>query len=83
MDIGSSNSKRQVNTTLCCVAGLQSGAIAIIRLSGCEAFALAKKLFQPSALAQQAPDWMPQSHRIYHGHAVDESGNHIDEVGRS
>ena len=62
-------------------AGLQSGAIAIIRLSGDGAFATALKVFRPSSAALQAPTWAPQSHRIYHGHAVDEQGAHIDEVG--
>ena len=57
--------------------GLQSGAIAIVRLSGSEAFTIAQRVFQPSGRGSFAPE----SHRIYHGHAVDESGSNIDEVG--
>ena len=62
-------------------AGLHSGSIAIIRLSGADAFDMAHKVFRPSAAITRAPSaWQPKSHQIYHGHAVDAHGTALDEV---
>ncbi len=54
------------------------GGIGIVRLSGRESLAIAKKIFKPKRSGfdiEKAP-----SHTIYFGHAVDEQGEVIDEV---
>ncbi|MBC7237747.1 MAG: tRNA uridine-5-carboxymethylaminomethyl(34) synthesis GTPase MnmE, partial [Chloroflexi bacterium] len=57
---------------------LGQGGIGIVRLSGPEALAIARRLFRPAD-----PTWKqgPESHRLYYGHIVHpESGAVVDEV---
>lgn len=53
------------------------GGIALIRMSGKDAFCLASKFFEPSQGIdlKRAP-----SHTVYHGHWVDREGKILDEV---
>ncbi|KAK9808444.1 hypothetical protein WJX73_006534 [Symbiochloris irregularis] len=76
--VGSEQTAADQDTIAAVVTGLQSGAIAIIRLSGPDAFSIAQQIFVPSS----KPDlnFRPQTHRIYHGHAVDVEGSQLDEV---
>jgi tRNA modification GTPase len=54
-----------------------SGAIALLRISGIEAFALATKISKLPSRARI--DQLP-SHTIHFGYVVDPAGNHIDQV---
>jgi tRNA modification GTPase len=54
---------------------LGEAGIGIVRLSGPQAFAIARRLFRPH---RPRPAW--QSHRLYLGHIVDPQGEIIDEV---
>ena len=61
-------------------AGTQgSGAVAIIRLSGLDAFGIAGRVFQAGKQRRAAAQF--ESHRIYHGHVRDPRGSFLDEVG--
>ena len=55
-----------------------SGAVAIIRLSGFEAFDIASSIFSSST--RKAASGPFKSHRIYHGHVQDPRGSFLDEV---
>lgn len=69
-------------------AGGQGSAVAIIRISGAEAVPIATMLFRrgapptapPPVAAPAPPRFTPQTHRIYYGHAVNASGQLLDEV---
>ena len=54
---------------------LGEAGIGIVRLSGPQALAIARRLFRPQ---RPRPTW--QSHRLYLGHIVDPQGEIIDEV---
>jgi tRNA modification GTPase len=54
---------------------LGEGGIGIVRLSGPEAEAIARRLFQPR---RPRPTW--RSHTLYLGHLLDSQGEIIDEV---
>jgi tRNA modification GTPase len=54
---------------------LGEAGIGIVRLSGPQAFAIARRLFRP-----HRPRPTLQSHRLYLGHIVDPQGEIIDEV---
>ncbi len=56
----------------------QEGAVAVIRISGAQAVAVAMDIFRSGH--QQHAVWDPRSHRVYHGHACDDSGEILDEV---
>lgn len=60
--------------------GAQQGSVAIIRLSGPEAVAIASAVFRPS---RRKASWVPKTHRIYHGHVLDADGSIVDEVPSS
>ncbi|HHX74496.1 MAG: tRNA uridine-5-carboxymethylaminomethyl(34) synthesis GTPase MnmE [Firmicutes bacterium] len=53
------------------------GGIGIVRMSGPDAFRIARKIFFTSKSNQ--PDF-PRSHFLYHGYIVDGQGDPIDEV---
>jgi tRNA modification GTPase len=52
--------------------------IGIVRLSGPEAAAIARRIFRPHRPHQSRQTW--RSHRLYLGHIVDPQGEVIDEV---
>ncbi len=54
---------------------LGEAGIGIVRLSGPEAEAIARRLFRP-----RRPRAVWQSHRLYLGHVLDSQGNVLDEV---
>jgi len=54
---------------------LGEAGIGIVRLSGPQAAAIARRLFRPY---RPRPQW--QSHRLYLGHIVDSQGGIVDEV---
>lgn len=56
---------------------LGEGGIGIVKISGCDSFKLAKKIFQYS---HNNKSGYPKPRHLYHGHIVDTSGNAIDEV---
>ncbi len=54
------------------------GGVGIIRISGKDAFQVARKVFRPAA---RRKDWLEDSHRLHYGHVVDgRTGRVIDEV---
>ena len=64
-----------MNDTICAISTSQGvGAIAIIRVSGDEAFAITNKIFKGKDLTKV------DTHTINYGHIVDNLGNTIDEV---
>ena len=66
------------DTIVAVVTGAQQGAVSIIRLSGWDAVPTAASVFSPSGTY---PDgWVPETHRIYYGHAIDSRNAVIDEV---
>jgi tRNA modification GTPase len=75
------------DTIVAVVTGAQQGAVSIIRLSGWDAVATAAAVFRPAG-ASLSPSsssntnntWIPESHRVYYGHAIDSIGTVIDEV---
>ncbi|KAK9827404.1 hypothetical protein WJX81_008606 [Elliptochloris bilobata] len=74
------------DTIVAVVTGAQPGAaVAIVRLSGPEAVAVAQRVFRQSGGHRgdqggtQAP-WQPETHCVYHGRLVDDSGAALDEV---
>ena len=60
--------------------GDQGGAVAILRLSGPDAVAVAGNIFRPSGSRTCLQLWQPESHRIYHGHILDSEGRLVDEA---
>ncbi|KAK9867994.1 hypothetical protein WJX84_004642 [Apatococcus fuscideae] len=56
----------------------QDGAVAILRLSGQKAVAIATAVFRSGH--RKSNLWRPCSHRVYHGHACHADGTVIDEV---
>ncbi len=54
---------------------LGEAGIGVVRLSGPEAEAIARRLFRP-----RRPRAVWQSHRLYLGHVLDSQGNVLDEV---
>ena len=57
-----------------------AGAVAIIRLSGTDAIAIASRVFRTGRGGRFKFGWRPESHRVYYGTAVDGDGVIIDEV---
>lgn len=57
------------------------GAIAIVRLSGCEAFSIAGRIFTPRKLDSTEKIWQPKSHQASIGYIKNpSSGQVLDEV---
>jgi tRNA modification GTPase len=57
------------------------GGVGIVRLSGPEALAIARRIFRRAGKHQPASDWQPESHRLYYGHAVQpRTGQILDEA---
>lgn len=53
------------------------GGLGIIRISGKDAFPVARRVFRPA----REKDWLKESYKMHYGHVVDEgSGGVIDEV---
>ncbi len=52
------------------------GGIGIVRISGQDSYAIAKKIFSPKHKGKN----YPQSHRLYYGFIVDENHEIVDEV---
>lgn len=64
--------------TICAISTpLGQGAIGIVRLSGPEAFSIARSLFRPKGSSSRLPF---NSHHLYYGHICDEGGRVVDEV---
>ncbi|MCL6612507.1 MAG: tRNA uridine-5-carboxymethylaminomethyl(34) synthesis GTPase MnmE [Peptococcaceae bacterium] len=56
---------------------LGEGGVGIIRISGKEAFKVARKVFRPA----RPKDWLKETYRLHYGHVVDgNTGKVIDEV---
>ena len=61
----------------------QAGGVAIVRLSGSEAVAIARQLFEPGSPAATRPlrrPWAVESHRVEYGCVYDSSGSLVDEA---
>src|SRR5579871_417403 len=57
------------------------GGVGIVRISGPEALAIARRIFRRSGKRESAVDWQPESHRLYYGHAVQpRTGQTLDEA---
>ena len=57
------------------------GGVGIVRLSGPESLAIARRIFRRSSKRPEAADWQPGSHRLYYGHAVQpRTGQALDEA---
>src|SRR5579885_3782299 len=57
------------------------GGVGIVRLSGPESLAIARRIFRRPGKRQHAADWQPESHRLYYGHAVQpRTGQILDEA---
>ncbi|GFR47846.1 hypothetical protein Agub_g9626, partial [Astrephomene gubernaculifera] len=69
---------RDEDTIASIVTGMSHGSVAIIRISGSDAVAIASKVFRPGGRVRA--DWRPESHRVYYGTAVDPEGRLLDEV---
>lgn len=69
------------DTIVAIVTGAQQGAVSIIRMSGDLAVAIALHVFRPAGEQPAGKAWMPESHRVYYGWAVDMYGSKLDEVG--
>ncbi len=68
------------NDTICAISTAPGmGAIAVIRLSGPESFALALKYFRP-VKQRFENDNLPKPNHYYFGNLLDESGELLDEV---
>ncbi|DBB01794.1 hypothetical protein WJX77_008352 [Trebouxia sp. C0004] len=65
------------DTIAAVVTGAQQGSVAIIRMSGPDAVLIASSVFVPTSSKKQ---WMPKTHRVYHGHVLDAEGGIVDEV---
>ena len=55
-----------------------AGGLAVLRVSGPEAFAIADRVFRPSRAGAGSPSLVP-SHSVHHGH-VWHAGRAVDEV---
>ncbi|MFZ5634221.1 MAG: tRNA uridine-5-carboxymethylaminomethyl(34) synthesis GTPase MnmE [Bacillota bacterium] len=55
---------------------LGEGGVGIIRISGKDAFSVARKLFRPA----RPKDWLQENYKLHYGHVVDGAGRVIDEV---
>lgn len=78
---------RKVTMTTCLrgVTGPHQAAVAIIRLSGPKAVAIAGAVFRSGTRTSggsggSSVDWEPTSHRMYYGTAVGPDGTVLDEV---
>lgn len=67
------------DTIVSIVTGGQQGAVSIVRLSGPEAVDIVGEVFVPGG-GSKSGAWDPESHRIYYGNVIDQSGTLIDEV---
>ncbi|HEY7358997.1 MAG TPA: tRNA uridine-5-carboxymethylaminomethyl(34) synthesis GTPase MnmE [Ktedonobacterales bacterium] len=57
------------------------GGVGIVRLSGPESLAIARRIFRRAGKQQHAADWQPESHRLYYGHAIQpRTGQTLDEA---
>jgi tRNA modification GTPase len=57
------------------------GGVGIVRVSGPESLAIARRIFRRSGKREEAADWQPESHRLYYGHAIQpRSGQTLDEA---
>ncbi len=57
------------------------GGVGIIRVSGPEALAIARRIFRRPGNRQDAATWQPESHRLYYGHAIQpRTGQTLDEA---
>jgi tRNA modification GTPase len=57
------------------------GGVGIVRVSGPEALAIARRIFRRPGRRQDADAWQPESHRLYYGHAVQpRTGQTLDEA---
>ncbi|KAG1342401.1 tRNA modification GTPase MnmE [Cocos nucifera] len=75
----------EAGTIAAIVTSLGGGAAAvgIVRLSGPMAVAVAARVFRPAGRSKEAScavSWMPRSHFVEYGFALDQKGNVIDEV---
>ena len=67
-----------VNDTIAAIATAPGdGGVAILRISGELSEEIMRSAFRP---ARGYRHGKIESHRMYYGHAVDENGNHLDEV---
>ncbi|GLC38814.1 hypothetical protein PLESTB_000713000 [Pleodorina starrii] len=69
---------RDEDTIASIVTGMSHGSVAIIRLSGTDAVAIASKVFRPGGRFRFG--WQPETHRVYYGTAVDGDERLLDEV---
>ncbi|KAG2494350.1 hypothetical protein HYH03_007407 [Edaphochlamys debaryana] len=70
---------RDEDTIAAIVTGMsEQGTVAVIRVSGSEALAMAAKVFRPGGRFRLG--WEPETHRVYYGTAVDGDENLLDEV---
>jgi tRNA modification GTPase len=57
------------------------GGVGIVRLSGPEALAIARRIFRRSGKREETADWQPESHRLYYGLAIQaRTGQTLDEA---
>jgi tRNA modification GTPase len=57
------------------------GGVGIVRLSGPEALAIARRIFRLPGKRGEAAEWQPESHRLYYGHAIQpRTGQTLDEA---
>jgi hypothetical protein len=54
------------------------GSVSVIRLSGMEVWEVAQRVFRPGGKFQFK--WLPESHRVYYGTAVNSEEQVLDEV---
>lgn len=64
-------------TIIAPATGMQSAAIAVLRISGEKAFEITEKCFQPKNKKRKISE---KSHALIFGDIVDNNGNWIDEV---
>ncbi|MEW5313204.1 MAG: hypothetical protein WDW38_004790 [Sanguina aurantia] len=76
--IPSRSDVQREDTITAIVTGASQGSVSIIRLSGPEAAWIAGKVFRYGGKFRF--DWTPESHRVYHGTAVDGKEAVLDEV---
>jgi len=71
-----------INDTIAAIATPPGiGGIGIVRLSGPESLAIARRLFRRPGKRQDAADWQPESHRLYYGRAIQpQTGQTLDEA---
>jgi len=75
------------DTIVAIVTGGHHGAVSIVRLSGQGAVDIARRVFVPAGHSRSpgtprnvSNGWHVESHRVYYGKAIDQSGLPIDEV---